>query len=236
MKIIDITQELFSCHVFPGDTPPTFERVRNIENDSYNLTNISLCVHNGTHIDAPNHFIAGGKAVHELDLERFYGKCTVIEPNEITAALRNLTHWSDPLFRKKSREIEKFDERLWELLDDMRETLEAVNGYGCAAVHIGVLQRAVVILDKDGLIELVNPVIIESSEEKQSVLEGSIAPGAPRGHVTRPKSVTVSAFDRHGKPITVSGSDFLAATLCHELDHLDGILFTEICCKEELIK
>jgi arylformamidase len=89
MKIIDITQELFSCRVFPGDAPPAFERVKNIEHDSFNLTNIAFCVHNGTHIDAPNHFIADGKAVHELDLELFYGKCIVIEPSEITAALES---------------------------------------------------------------------------------------------------------------------------------------------------
>jgi len=95
MKIIDITQELFSCRVFPGDTPPSFKRSRSIEHDKYNLTNISLCVHNGTHIDAPNHFIADGKAVHELSLGLFYGKCTVVElsgvitEEDIIAILKN---------------------------------------------------------------------------------------------------------------------------------------------------
>ena len=141
--------------------------------------------------------------------------------------VRNLTEWNDPIFRKASRAVEKFDERLWNLLDDMRETLEKVNGYGCAAVHIGVLRRAVVINDDSGVIELINPTIAEESGEMQEVLEGSIAPGAPQGYVTRPKSVKVSAFDRTGSPITVSGSDFLAAALCHEIDHLDGILFTD---------
>ena len=81
--------------------------------------------------------------------------------------------------------------------------------------------------DDSGVIELVNPTIIEASEETQEVLEGSIAPGAPRGYVTRPKSVTVSGVDRNGNSITVNGSDFLAATLCHEIDHLDGILFID---------
>lgn len=142
-------------------------------------------------------------------------------------ALRNLTHWDDPLFRKKSRPVEKFDERLWALLDDMLETLIKANGYGCAAVHMGILRRAVVINDESGLIELVNPVVVEESAETQEVQEGSIAPGAPRGTVIRPQSVTVSAFDRNGNPITASGSDFLAATLCHEIDHLDGIRFTD---------
>lgn len=142
-------------------------------------------------------------------------------------ALRNLTNWDDPLFRKKSRMAEKFDERLWALLDDMLETLVAVGGYGLAAVHVGVLRRAVVINDASGVIELINPEIIESSEETQEVSEGSIAPSAPRGAVIRPKSVVTSGFDRHGNPITICGRDFLAATLCHEIDHLDGILFTD---------
>jgi len=142
-------------------------------------------------------------------------------------ALRNLTPWNDPIFRKTSRVVDKFDQRLHTLLDDMLNTLKHVNGYGCAAVHVGVLRRAVVIDDDSGVIELINPVITEASEETQEVPEGSIAPGAPRAAVTRPKSVTVSAVDRHGEPITVSGSDFLATTLCHEIDHLDGILFID---------
>ena len=78
MKMIDITQELFSCNVYPGDRSPIFERVKTIANDKYNLTNFSMSVHNGTHMDAPMHFVAGGKAVHELDLSIFYGKCTVV--------------------------------------------------------------------------------------------------------------------------------------------------------------
>ena len=94
MSVIDITQELFSCNVYPGDMAPTFEQVKTIAQDKYNLTNISLCVHNGTHIDAPRHFVADGKAVHELDLSVFYGKCSVIEfegivgENEISGALQ----------------------------------------------------------------------------------------------------------------------------------------------------
>ena len=142
-------------------------------------------------------------------------------------ALRNVTSWDDPIFRKKSRPVETFDERLWALLDDMRETLASVGGYGCAAVHVGVLRRAVVVNDEAGVIELVNPTITEGSEETQQVLEGSIAPGAPRATVTRPESVTVAAFDRNGNAIIARGSGFLAATFCHEIDHLDGILFTD---------
>ncbi len=166
-------------------------------------------------------------------------------------AIRNLTNWSDPIFRKKSRVIEKYDERLWTLLDDMKDTLKKAGGYGwsalpvalkpcatsktrllamrpgCAAVHVGILRRVVIVNDESGVIELINPIIIEERSDTQEVLEGSIAPGAPRGIVKRPQSVTVSAFDRNGNPITVSGNGFLAATFCHEIDHLDGILFTD---------
>ena len=142
-------------------------------------------------------------------------------------AIRNLTNFNDALFRKKSKEVMKFDERLWTLLDDMRDTLERVKGYGCAAVHVGILRRVVVVIEKGEAIELINPIIAEASHETQRVLEGSIAPGAPRGYVERPSKVVVSAVDRHGNPITISGEGFLAATFCHEIDHLDGILFSE---------
>jgi len=79
MKIIDITQELFSCNVYPGDKQPTYERVCTIAENGYNLTTFSMSVHNGTHMDAPGHFVAGRKSVHELDLSIFYGPCTVVE-------------------------------------------------------------------------------------------------------------------------------------------------------------
>ncbi|GHU75531.1 kynurenine formamidase [Clostridia bacterium] len=79
MKILDISQPLFSCNVYSGDTSPSFERVKTVEGDKYNLTNISMCVHNGTHIDAPRHFIKNGAGVGDLPLEIFYGKCVVKE-------------------------------------------------------------------------------------------------------------------------------------------------------------
>jgi len=142
-------------------------------------------------------------------------------------AIRNLTNWNDPLFRKTSKPVTKFDDRLWTLLDDIRETLEKAKGYGCAAVHMGILRRVVVVLDKNSIIELINPSISEVSTKMERVLEGSIAPGAPRGYVERPDKVTVSARSRHGEPITITGEGFLAATLFHEIDHLDGILFTD---------
>jgi arylformamidase len=88
MKIIDITQELFSSRLYPGDRPPEFKQVLQIPRDMCNLTKISMSVHNGTHIDAPKHFIANGKAVHELDLSVFYGKCTVVECEGIISEAR----------------------------------------------------------------------------------------------------------------------------------------------------
>ena len=142
-------------------------------------------------------------------------------------ALRNLTNWNDPIFQKTSRMVEKYDQRLWTLLDDMRETLEKVGGYGCAAVHVGVLRRVVVVIADTGVIELINPAIAEASEETQEVHEGSIAPGSPQGKVIRPQSVTVSALDRNGNPVSVKGDGFLAAAFCHEIDHLDGVKFTD---------
>jgi peptide deformylase len=142
-------------------------------------------------------------------------------------AIRNLTNFNDALFRKKSKEVVKFDERLWTLLDDMRDTLERAKGYGCAAVHVGILRRAVVVIEKGDAIELINSIITEASHETQRVLEGSIAMGAPRGYVEHPNKVIVSAVDRYGNPVTVASEGFLAATFCHEIDHLDGILFSD---------
>lgn len=142
-------------------------------------------------------------------------------------ALRNLTSWDDPLFDKKSRAVERFDGRLCSLLDDMLETLRAAGGYGCAAVHVGILRRALVVDDDGGVIELINPEIIGESAETQAVHEGSIAPGAPRGTVIRPTSVTVTGFDRRGESLTLNASGFLAATFCHEIDHMDGLRFTD---------
>jgi len=77
--IYDISQEVFSCNVYPGDMPPSYERVKRMPDDMYNLTNIEMCVHNGTHIDAPRHFIEDGKTIDELDLTTFYGPCIVAE-------------------------------------------------------------------------------------------------------------------------------------------------------------
>lgn len=141
-------------------------------------------------------------------------------------AIRNIIEFNNAKFLKKSREVVNFDEKLHELLADMLETLRSVGGYGLAAVHVGVLKRVILIDHEEGVIEIINPVVVEVSPETQHVMEGSISKNAPRGEVIRPKGVKVTGFDRFGQEINVSGEDFFAATLCHEIDHLDGILFS----------
>ncbi|MCL2637622.1 MAG: cyclase family protein [Oscillospiraceae bacterium] len=147
MKIIDITQEVFSCRVFPGDSQPKFERALSIERDKLNLTNISMCVHNGTHIDAPNHFVAGGKAVHELDLERFYGKCAVVEKGDIISALNNC---HERIIIKGDCEISEETARL---IADSNVKLIGVENQSVAniespmSVHVILLEKEIALLE-----------------------------------------------------------------------------------------
>ena len=121
----------------------------------------------------------------------------------------------------------EFDERLWELLDDMAETMYKNDGVGLAAPQVGILRRAVVIDAGDGLIELVNPVITASCGSQEEY-EGCLSCPGEFGIVKRPKKVTVKAQDRHGKTFTRDGEDLLARAFCHEIDHLEGILFLEL--------
>lgn len=110
----------------------------------------------------------------------------------------------------------------------MRDTLHKANGCGLAAVQVGVLRRVVIIEAEAGkLYEMINPVIIERSEEQQHELEGCLSIPGRWGITCRPKTVTVRAMDRNGKYYTVTGSDLLARAICHETDHLDGILYTD---------
>jgi peptide deformylase len=136
-----------------------------------------------------------------------------------------LSQYQDPGFLRVSRPILQFNERLFSLLDDLYDTLDDYQCVGIAAPHIGVLRRVAVVLTPSGKLELVNPVITQMSKTTQRGIEGSIAPDAPWAIVVRPTQVTVQAQDRNGKPFTFVGDDFLAATLCHEIDHLDGIWF-----------
>ena len=129
--------------------------------------------------------------------------------------------------RKKCKPVEKFDEKLWQLLDDMAETMYATNGVGLAAIQVGVLRRAVVIDVDDNLLELINPEIIKVSGS-QTGQEGCLSFPGQYGEVTRPRVVTVRAQDRFGKEYTIKGEDLLARAFCHETDHLDGKVFVDL--------
>lgn len=141
-------------------------------------------------------------------------------------AIRNIVQLGDEVLRKKSKEVTQFDKRLGDLIDDMVETLHKAEGAGLAAPQVGILKRVVVIDVGDGVIELVNPVIIKKSG-KQEEIEGCLSIPGKYGITKRPKYVTVKALDRAGKEFTMSGEDLLAKAFCHEIDHLDGILFID---------
>ena len=145
-------------------------------------------------------------------------------------ALRNIVTVGDPVLRKTSRPVTKFDEKLSQLIDDMIETLHNADGAGLAAVQVGVLRR-IAIIDIDdgkGLVELINPEIVEMSEEKVSEEEGCLSVPNEFGIVSRPVSVTVRAQNREGKWCLHKGEGLRARCFCHEIDHLDGKLYTDI--------
>lgn len=143
-------------------------------------------------------------------------------------AIRTIRTVPDEILTKKCREVVEFNQRLWTLLDDMYETMKEGNGVGLAAPQVGVLRRVVVIDVGDGLIELINPRIIARSRETETTEEGCLSLPGASGLVERPKSVTVAAQNRQGKPIQLAGQDLLARAFCHEIDHLDGIMYTQL--------
>ena len=142
-------------------------------------------------------------------------------------AIRNIVKEGEDVLRKKSREVTVFDQRLWDLLDDMAQTMYKANGVGLAAVQVGVLKKAVVIDIGDGLIELINPEITKTKGQFTD-LEGCLSSPGEYGMVPRPKKVEVKAQDRHGKPFTIKGEDLMARALCHEIDHLSGRIFKDV--------
>lgn len=142
-------------------------------------------------------------------------------------ARRKLVLEGDDTLRKKSREVTEFNAKLGQLLDDMAETMYAYDGAGLAAVQVGVLRRAVVIDAGEGLHELINPVILET-RDSQTGGEGCLSFPDKWGEVTRPKWVKVKAQDRSGKEFVLEGEDLMARALCHEIDHLDGVLFVDL--------
>ena len=140
-------------------------------------------------------------------------------------ALRNIVKVGDPILDKKSRTVEKFDEKLSMLIDDMLETMYKENGVGLAAVQVGMLKRVVVIDVGDGPMELVNPEIT-LAEGEQREQEGCLSLPGKYGTTVRPMKVQVKAQNREGKWQVFTGEGLKARAFCHELDHLDGVLFT----------
>ncbi len=145
-------------------------------------------------------------------------------------AYRNILTEGENRLLKKSRKVEKFDERLHTLIDDMRDTLNESGGVGLAAPQVGVLRRVVVILDinaePEEFIELVNPEVLETHGSERMV-EGCLSVPGIFGLVTRPTWVKIRAQDRYGNWFEREGEDIIAQCFCHETEHLDGHLFTE---------
>ena len=140
-------------------------------------------------------------------------------------ALRTIIKEGDERLRKRSRPVTDFNDRLWTLLDDMYETMKG-DGVGIAAPQVGILRRAVVIDVGEGRHELVNPEIVEQ-EGDQYGGEGCLSVPGQYGMVHRPQKLRVRAQDRYGKPFELEAEGYLAVAVCHETDHLDGVLFID---------
>lgn len=144
-------------------------------------------------------------------------------------AIRELRYEGDEILRKKSRKVEKIDDKIREIVKDMDETMHASNGVGLSAVQVGILKQIIVIdtvCDGSPSIVIINPEIVKEKGE-QEVEEGCLSFPHKFAKVIRPKEVTVKGLDENGKPITIKGKDLLAQALCHEIDHLNGILFVD---------
>ncbi len=141
--------------------------------------------------------------------------------------LRKILTVQEPCLHKVCRPVEKFDKKLWKLLDDMKETLLDANGVGLAAPQVGILRRVVIVDLGDEMLELVNPELLETSGEQEGA-EGCLSVPGKYGLVKRPNVAKVRAQDRDGNWFEVEGEELIARCFCHELDHLDGIVYTEV--------
>ena len=141
--------------------------------------------------------------------------------------LRKILTDKDPALHKVCRPVEKFDGRLHKLLGDMKETLANANGVGLAAPQVGILRRVVLVDTGDEVLELINPSLLETSGEQEGA-EGCLSVPGKYGLVKRPNYAKVRAQDRNGNWFEVEGEELIARCFCHELDHLDGILYTEV--------
>ena len=140
--------------------------------------------------------------------------------------IRKILTDKDPALHKVCKPVESFDRKLHKLLDDMAETLEEANGVGLAAPQVGILRRVVIVDTGDGLLELVNPTMLETSGEQVGA-EGCLSVPGKYGLVKRPFYAKVRAQDRYGEWYEAEAEELIARCFCHELDHLDGIVYTE---------
>ncbi len=141
-------------------------------------------------------------------------------------AYRQIRKDGDEVLRKTSKPVDTIDKKILALLEDMADTMYRADGVGLAAPQIGILKRMVVIDVGDGLYEMINPVILEQSGE-QDGMEGCLSIPGIMGKVKRPMNVTLRYTDRNGESVTIEASEFFARAICHELDHLDGILYKD---------
>ena len=141
--------------------------------------------------------------------------------------LRKILTDKDPALHKVCRPVEKFDWRLHKLLGDMRETLIEANGVGLAAPQVGILRRVVIVDTGEEILELVNPELLETDGEQEGA-EGCLSVPGKYGLVKRPYYAKVRAQDRNGEWFEAEGEELIARCFCHELDHLDGIVYTEV--------
>ena len=150
-------------------------------------------------------------------------------------AIRNIRIDGDDILRKTCRPVTEMTPKIQELIDDMLETMYEADGVGLAAPQIGVVKRIVVIDDREGhKFALINPKITAKSGTQRSC-EGCLSLPGYRGEVDRPQEVTVEALDEYGEPVTIHAKDFLAVIFCHELDHLDGILYKDLAVNYEQV-
>ena len=141
--------------------------------------------------------------------------------------IRKILTDKEPSLHKVCKEVTVFDRKLHKLLDDMAETLEEANGVGLAAPQVGILRRVVVVDVGDEILELVNPTLVETSGE-QTGAEGCLSVPGRYGLVKRPNFAKVRAQDRNGEWFEAEAEELIARCFCHELDHLDGIVYTQV--------
>lgn len=141
-------------------------------------------------------------------------------------AIRKILQLGDDTLRKKSFKVEQINEKTIQLLDDMKDTLDKAQGAGLAAVQVGVLRRIFIVDVEEGFFEFINPEIISTSGEQYGI-EGCLSVKGKWGDVKRPYQVTIKAQNRKGEYFTLTAKDFFAKAICHEYDHLEGIVYVD---------